>query len=225
MNNINLGIKREGEVEIPCRKGYMGGYLTIPEGATSIIIFTQGAGSCRNSPCNNFVRKQLNKEKFATLLLDLMIENEELSLKSKFNINLLKDRLLEAYLWSRKIDSIKDMSVGIFGASRGSAAAIELAGDSFLPFRRDLYAVVSRGGRPDLAHKTSLKFVRAPTLFIVGDYDKTVVRMNNEAYQYLHCKKSLEIIPGARHLFEEPGATEAVSKVSIKWFSENQPLH
>jgi len=223
MNDINLVIKERSEVEIPCGKGYMSGFLTIPKGACSTIIFAPGSSSSRNSPRNNYVANQLNGEKFATLLMDLLVENEELSRGNRFNIGLLKDRLTEAYLWSREMESVKDMPVGIFGASTGSAAALELAGDSFLPFRRDLYAVVSRGGRPDLAHKTSLEFVKAPTLFLVGSRDHQVLQMNEEAYQYLHCKKSLEIIPGASHLFEEPGALEAVSRASVRWFTENKP--
>jgi putative phosphoribosyl transferase len=223
MNDINLAIKGRSEVKIPSSSGYMGGFLTVPDGATSIIIFAHGTGSSRNSPRNNYVAKQLNNKKFATLLMDLMVENEELSINNRFNIGLLKDRLKDAFIWSRQMDSIKDMPVGVFGASTGSAASIELAGDSFLPFRRDLYAVVSRGGQPNLAHKTSLEFLRAPTLFIVGGCDHQVLQMNKEAYQHLHCKKSLEIIPGAGHLFEEPGTLEAVSRASIKWFTDNQP--
>jgi putative phosphoribosyl transferase len=223
MNDVNLAIKGRSEVEIPCSNGIMGGFLTVPDGATSIIIFAHGSGSSRNSPRNNYVAKELNNKKFATLLMDLLVKNEELSISNRFNISLLKDRLKDAYIWSREMDSIKYMPVGVFGASTGSAAAIELAGDSFLPFRRDLYAVVSRGGRPDLAHKTSLEFVRAPTLFIVGGLDQQVLRMNEEAYQYLNCKKSIEIIPGASHLFEEPGTLEAAARASIKWFTDNQP--
>lgn len=211
------------EVKISCNKGFMTGYLTVPDNTCALVIFSHGSGSSRHSPRNNYVASHLNNSGFSTLLLDLLLEEEAENVENKFDIHLLSERLSDAYTWSREMELIKSIPVGIFGASTGAAAAIELAGDSFLSNRDDLYAVVLRGGRTDLANKTSFEFVKAATLLIVGEHDGLVLEHNKDAYQYLHCKKRLEVIPEATHLFEQPGALEEVSMASIKWFRENLP--
>lgn len=153
MNHMNIIEHTDIEVKISCNKGYMNGYLTVPDNACALIIFSHGSGSSRHSPRNNYVATHLNNSRFATLLLDLLLEEEDEIIENRFDISLLSERLSDAYIWSREMDPIKNMPVGIFGASTGAAAALELAGDSFLINRNDLYAIVSRGGRPDLAKK------------------------------------------------------------------------
>jgi putative phosphoribosyl transferase len=196
------------------------GDLTIPSNAQGIIIFAHGSGSSRLSSRNRFVAGVLQEAKFATLLLDLLTaEEEELDLRTRtlrFDIVLLANRLVQATTWLAENPSLGGLQVGYFGASTGAAAALIAAAQ--LP--ESTRAVVSRGGRPDLAGGV-LRKVKAPTLLIVGGEDYTVIELNEKALNELHCEKKLEIVPGATHLFEEPGTLEQVAKLASNWFTHH----
>ncbi|MEN6355758.1 MAG: dienelactone hydrolase family protein [Armatimonadota bacterium] len=188
------------------------GMLGVPENAIGVVLFAHGSGSSRLSPRNQFVAKYLRSEGLGTLLIDLL-EPEEAEDRSKvFNITLLADRLKIATDWLQKNDSTADLQIGYFGASTGAAAALMAAAD-----RPEIGAVVSRGGRPDLAMK-SLPLVKSPTLLIVGGMDVPVIQMNREAYDMLGGQKQMIIVPGATHLFEEPGTLEEVARLAAEWF-------
>jgi putative phosphoribosyl transferase len=191
-------------------------FLSLPNRATKIIVFAHGSGSSRFSPRNQFVASQLSKAGFATLLLDLLTEEEsiidEQTRSYRFNIPLLAKRLKETSKW---IASTHHLPIGYFGASTGSAAALIAAAED-----EKIFAIVSRGGRPDLA-LPYLKKVKAPTLFIVGENDKEVLLLNQNAFAALRVEKKLEIIAGATHLFEEKGALETVCKLALSWFKSH----
>ncbi len=192
------------DVELP-------GMLDIPGDAKGIIVFAHGSGSSRRSPRNNFVAKQLRNAGFATLLFDLLTEKEDEVYETRFDIPLLTKRLVAATRWlvAQKIG----LPIGYFGASTGAASALDAAAE----LGGHIKAVVSRGGRPDLA--TRLERVAAPTLLIVGGGDEPVISMNEEAKRRLHCKSKLTIVPGATHLFEEPGKLDEVAKLAADWFT------
>jgi putative phosphoribosyl transferase len=192
------------------------GVLEVPANAAGIVLFAHGSGSGRFSPRNNYVADALRKSGVGTFLFDLLTEAEAADRANVFDIDLLADRLVEATEWLEGRDEAKGMPVGYFGASTGAAAALVAAART----KRDIAAIVSRGGRPDLAGP-SLAQVRAPTLLIVGGLDVVVVELNQEAFKALTCEKALEVVPGATHLFEEPGTLDAVIDRASPWFVEH----
>jgi putative phosphoribosyl transferase len=208
----------ERSVQIP-PSGVIGD-LTIPINAQGIIIFAHGSGSSRLSSRNRFVAGVLQEAKFATLLLDLLTaEEEEIDLRTRtlrFDIVLLANRLIQATTWLADDPSIGGLQMGYFGASTGAAAALIAAAQ--LP--ESTHAVVSRGGRPDLAGG-ALRKIKAPTLLIVGGDDYPVIDLNEKALNDLQCEKKLEIVAGATHLFEEPGTLEQVANLARNWFTHH----
>ncbi|WP_327050950.1 dienelactone hydrolase family protein [Halomicrococcus gelatinilyticus] len=201
-------------VEIPVDGVTLEGDLGIPEGATGLVVFAHGSGSSRKSPRNQFVAERLRDRGLGTLLFDLLTEQEDQRYETRFDVDLLVDRLVAASEWVDEEATTRDLRVGYFGSSTGAAAALRAAA------RRDVDAVVSRGGRVDLASAV-LGEVTAPTLFVVGGADHTVLELNREAYDDLTCEKSLEVVEGAGHLFEEPGALEAVADHAGDWFVDH----
>jgi putative phosphoribosyl transferase len=189
------------------------GILIVPNHAKSIVIFAHGSGSSRFSPRNQYVSKILNDAGIATLLVDLMTEKEDSNIKNRFDIDFLAQRLKKVITWISKESATRPLSKGIFGASTGAACALQIA--SIL--QDDIKAVVSRGGRPDMA-LDYLSSVRCPTMFIVGEYDHEVTKLNEMAYQNLACSKKFIIIKGATHLFEEKGCLEQVANHAKEWF-------
>lgn len=194
--------------------------VVVPVNARGLVIFAHGSGSSRFSSRNRFVAGELQRAGFATLLLDLLTaREEEVDLRTRhlrFDIGLLAGRLVEATNWASEAPEVKALKLAYFGASTGAAAALIAAAD--LPEK--IRAVVSRGGRPDLAG-TALKRVAAPTLLIVGGEDTQVIDLNRQAMDQLECEKKLEIVPGASHLFEEPGALEQVAALASGWLKEH----
>ena len=211
-------LREENSVKIRIGGAIIEGNLEMPEGAEGVVIFAHGSGSGRFSPRNRFVAAELNKVGLATLLIDLLTVEEEdadqFTGEFRFNINLLADRLVGAAEWLKKHYATKDFHLGFFGASTGSAAALIAA--SRLP--ADVRAVVSRGGRPDLAMGFLTKVV-APTLLIVGEADEVVIELNKSALEFIGSEKRMEIVPGASHLFEEPGTLEEVARLAVDWFT------
>src|SRR5438132_2372091 len=196
------------------------GNLRLPEDARAVVLFAHGSGSGRNSSRNRHVAQLLNEAKLATLLIDLLTANEEAidlhTAHLRFDIELLARRLVGATDWLTQRPDTRHLPIGCFGASTGAAAALVAA-----TRRPDVIgAIVSRGGRPDLAGP-ALPRVRAPTLLIVGGYDHEVIRLNREALAKMRCEKDLSIVPGATHLFEEPGALEQVSEMALNWFKQH----
>ena len=206
------------EVHIPAGRATLDGNLTIVDGATALVLFAHGSGSSRHSPRNQFVARTLNKARLATLLFDLLTPDEELidvrTAELRFNIGLLAERLVHATRWARQEQQTCDLRIGYFGSSTGGGAALVAA--AALP--QDVGAVVSRGGRPDLAGE-ALPKVQAPTLLIVGGNDDIVIELNEQARDRMRCEVKLEIVPGATHLFEEPGALGRVAQLASDWFS------
>jgi putative phosphoribosyl transferase len=201
------------EVEIDSGRASLPGELTVPSDAVGIAVFAHGSGSGRLSPRNVAVARALNDRGIATLLFDLLTPVEANDRGNVFDIDLLSDRLEDAVRWAMGRPEMAGLPVGVFGASTGAAAALVVAGR--LP--TEVAAVVSRGGRPDLAGP-ALERVNAPTLLIVGGEDPVVVEVNRQAEGLLRGEKRLEVIPGAGHLFEEPGALERVAELAADWF-------
>ena len=191
------------------------GVLGVPERARGLVIFAHGSGSGRLSPRNSHVAKGLRHAGFATLLLDLLTPLEETDRRNVFDIGLLASRLLMATHWAKGDPRTFDLPVGYFGASTGAGAAL-LAAAAAAPIK--IGAVVSRGGRPDLAGAAALERVRSPTQLIVGSLDTDVIQLNEQATRHLHCPHELVIVPGAGHLFEEPGTLDAVIQHAERWF-------
>lgn len=189
------------------------GLLSVPTNVPGMVIFAHGSGSGRFSPRNNFVARHLQQEGLATLLLDLLTEEEADDRRKVFDIDLLADRLLLAKGWSKEDFRTGHLKIGYFGASTGAGAALQAAARE----PSNIKAVVSRGGRPDLA-EPYLPSVTVPTLLIVGGHDEAVIEMNQAAYSLLTCEKKLIIVPGATHLFEEPGTLDQVAEHASKWF-------
>lgn len=204
---------QEQSVEIPLASTIHAGALCIPSGATSIVVFAHGSGSSRLSPRNAFVARELCSAGIATLLFDLLTEGEDQIYANRFNIDLLTERLFGATRWLKAQSQLMDLTIGYFGASTGAAAALKAAAT----LGPEIRAVVSRGGRPDLAWPDLVR-VRAPTLLIVGGSDEVVIELNKDAYNKLETTKELQIVPGATHLFEEPGALEQVARLATHWF-------
>ena len=206
------------EVQIPAGRAVLSGNLTIPENAIALVLFAHGSGSSRHSPRNQFVARTLNRAGLGTLLFDLLTPEEEAldiyTREHRFNIGLLAERLVHATKWAGQQEETRDLPIGYFGSSTGGGAALVAAVE--LP--QDVGAVVSRGGRPDLAGN-ALPKVQAPTLLIVGGNDDIVIELNEMARDRMCCEVKLEIIPGATHLFEESGALERVAKLASDWFS------
>ena len=194
----------------------LSGFLGIPRNAKGIVLFAHGSGSGRLSPRNRFVAHHLQQGGIATLLIDLLMTDEEGDRRNVFDIDLLADRVLMASAWLRHSPGTKHLPLGYFGASTGAGAALEAAARASFP----VAAIVSRGGRPDLAERY-LPDVGAPTLLLVGGDDQPVIEMNQEAYRLLRCPKQLTIIPGATHLFEEPGTLEQVAEYALQWFARH----
>jgi len=194
------------------------GNLVIPDNATGIVIFAHGSGSSRHSPRNRYVAEVLQQAGLATLLIDLLtLEEEEIDLRTRhlrFDIGLLASRLVGATDWLTHNSDTRHLKVGYFGASTGGGAALVAAAER----PEAVQAIVSRGGRPDLA-PSALPHVKAPTLLIVGGYDLPVIAMNEDALQQLQTSKRLVIIPNASHLFEEPGALTAAAQLASEWFT------
>ena len=207
-----------GEVDIPVTGGRVSGLLSIPAEAQGLVIFAHGSGSSRFSPRNQLVAAMLQQSGFATLLMDLLTPSEERIDEStaelRFDIAFLARRLAEANDWARQQPATRELSAGYFGASTGAAAALVAAAG-----REDIGAIVSRGGRPDLAVE-ALEQVRAPTLLLVGGNDDVVIRLNRIAGERLRGVSKLEIIPGASHLFAEPGTLEQVAERASEWFTQ-----
>lgn len=197
------------------------GILAIPQNARGMVVFVHGSGSSRFSPRNNFVADVLQKAGFGTLLFDLLTREEDMVYERRFDLPLLTSRLLLVTKWLRDQKAVEGLPIGYFGASTGAAVALIAAAGMDL----EIGAVVSRGGRPDLVEAEVLGRVQAPTLLIVGGHDEVVLELNSTALQSIKTKKDLLIIPGATHLFEEPGALEKVAQAASNWFSENLKLH
>ncbi|MGM0583634.1 MAG: dienelactone hydrolase family protein [Pseudomonadota bacterium] len=194
------------------------GILTLPDPARGLVIFAHGSGSGRLSPRNTYVAEELNARGFATLLFDLLTEDEAADRRNVFDIGLLARRLVEAIDWAAEQPDLASLPLGLFGASTGAAAALAAAARA--PER--VAAVVSRGGRPDLAGP-ALPRLRAPVLLIVGGSDTQVLELNREAQAQLSAPSDLRIVPGATHLFEEPGALEQVVALAGDWFEAHAP--
>ena len=205
------------EVQISAGAATLDGNLTIVREAKGLVLFAHGSGSSRHSPRNQFVARTLNQAGLATLLFDLLTPEEEsvdlYTREHRFDIGLLAKRLIYATKWAREQTQARDLSIGYFGSSTGGGASLVAASE--LP--DEVGAVVSRGGRPDLAGG-ALPKVKAPTLLIVGGEDHVVIEINEEARAQMKCECKIEIVPGATHLFEEPGALEKVAKLASDWF-------
>lgn len=208
------------DVDIPFAEGTLRGTLSLPAAAAGSVLFAHGSGSGRHSPRNQYVARVLNDAGLATLLVDLLTENEEridsATAHLRFDIDLLAERLRIAAEWARASRETSALSLGLFGASTGAAAALQLAGRS----PNDVEAVVSRGGRPDLAMEW-LPRVTAATLLIVGGDDQPVIPLNQQAYDALSAERELVIVPGATHLFSERGALEEVARLAADWFARH----
>jgi putative phosphoribosyl transferase len=204
-------------VTVEAGKVNLEGMLELPDNPIGIVLFAHGSGSSRLSPRNNFVAGELRQAAMGTLLIDLLTQQEDQVYRTRFDISLLTERLASAIAWLRRHDSTRHLPIGLFGASTGAAAALQAAARS----GAGIAAVVSRGGRPDMAGQHALERVRAPTLLIVGGNDDVVIELNRAAFALLQCEKRLEIIPGATHLFEEPGTLEAVAALAAQWFARH----
>lgn len=216
-DNVNPLMSQPSEhlVSIPVNDVELEGMIEIPDGATGLVVFAHGSGSSRKSPRNNFVAEVIRERGLGTLLFDLLTEAEDTDRDNRFDIQLLTTRLVAVTEWLRDSDDTADLNVGYFGSSTGAASALRAAA------RRggDIDAVVSRGGRVDLAEER-LGEVGAPTLLIVGGDDTQVLELNREAYDQLSCEKELHVVEGAGHLFEGERELEEVADVAADWFAE-----
>jgi putative phosphoribosyl transferase len=207
------------EVQIRAGRAVLSGNLNIPKDASALVLFAHGSGSSRHSPRNQFVARTLNSAGLATLLFDLLTQEEEaIDMQTRdlrFNIHLLAERLVHATKWVKEQPQTRDLRIGYFGSSTGGAAALVAA----VNIPQNVDAVVSRGGRPDLAGE-ALPKVQAPTLLIVGGNDDIVIELNEQARDRMRCEVKLQIIPGATHLFEEPGTLEKAATLASDWFAK-----
>jgi dienelactone hydrolase len=207
----------ETEVKIPAGEAMLDGSLSLQEGATMLVLFVHGSGSSRHSPRNKFVARTLNEAALGTLLFDLLTREEEAidihTAQHRFDISLLAERLVHATHWAMQETATRELQIGYFGSSTGGGAALVAATER----PRDVGAVVSRGGRPDVAGN-ALARVQAPTLLIVGGKDDVVIELNEQAQAQMRCEVKLEIVPDATHLFEERGALERVAQLAADWF-------
>jgi putative phosphoribosyl transferase len=217
MNNSAAQTVEERLVRVTAGPVRLDGSLSLPEGSRAVVLFAHGSGSSRHSSRNRHVARLLNEAKLATLLIDLLTPDEEaidaVTAHLRFDIDLLAERLVDATDWLTQYPDTQNLSIGYFGASTGAAAALMAAAE-----RPDVvHAIVSRGGRPDLAGP-ALPRVRAPTLLIVGGNDVQVIQLNRAAFAQLRGERQLVIVPGATHLFEEPGALDEVARLAREWF-------
>ncbi|MGZ4442318.1 MAG: phosphoribosyltransferase family protein [Nocardioidaceae bacterium] len=210
---------RDEEVQVAAGPLTLSGHLTLPAGARGMVVFAHGSGSSRHSPRNRYVATRLNRDGLGTLLFDLLTAEEELDRAKVFDIELLGERLLVVTRWAEGEEALRRLPIGYFGASTGAAAALSAAAR----LGGEIRAVVSRGGRPDLAAE-SLEEVASPTLLIVGGADWQVLELNEQAAQLLRCEHEVAVVPGATHLFEEPGALERVAELAADWFSRHLPI-
>jgi dienelactone hydrolase len=206
----------EKEIKIPIDTLKLDGILAIPKDARALVIFAHGSGSSRLSPRNRFVAGVLQRAGMATLLFDLLTAKEDEIYENRFDIPLLTARLKAATQWVKGQANTADVKIGYFGASTGTAVALVSAAD----LGKEIKAIVSRGGRPDLA-ADALGKVLAPTLLIVGGEDFVVIELNRKAYDRIKAEKQLQIIPGATHLFEEPGTLEEAARLAAEWFKRH----
>ena len=217
----HTGTAREHDVQIPSGGAVLEGELHVPVGATGIVLFAHGSGSSRHSPRNQYVAQVIRQANAGTLLFDLLAREEEsVDIRTRhlrFDIGLLAQRLVDAADWVKREADLWHLRVGYFGASTGGGAALVAAAE----LGEEVGAVASRGGRPDLAGAEALQRVKSPTLLIVGEYDEPVIKMNEEAYAWLRCEKELKMVPGATHLFEEPGTLEEVARLAARWFQRH----
>lgn len=207
--------ERDEAVELRADSVTLAGHLKIPANATGMVVFVHGSGSSRHSPRNRYVAGQLDDAGFGTLLFDLLTAQEELDRANVFDVETLATRLIAVTAWLRDQPGAAELPLGYFGASTGAAAALWATTEP----DAGVDAVVSRGGRPDLA-ESRLAAVRSPTLLIVGSRDEVVLGLNREAQQELRCESRLAIVPGATHLFEEPGALQTVTRLAREWFAK-----
>ncbi|MFP4536691.1 MAG: dienelactone hydrolase family protein [Dichotomicrobium sp.] len=210
-------LRRLSEESVVIEPPGLPGDLRIPAQAHGLVIFAHGSGSSRKSPRNTYVAEALGETGFATLLFDLLTREEEADRSNVFDIALLSDRLVSAIKWANADPRTRGLPIGLFGASTGAAAALVA---SAAAQNHHVGAIVSRGGRPDMA-ACAFDWVKAPTLLIVGGDDTQVLRLNREAYDRLHCEKEMMIVPGATHLFEEPGALDRVVEGVRDWFARH----
>lgn len=201
------------EIDIPLTSVSLKGDLVIPEDARGIVIFSHGSGSSRFSPRNKQVAELFHQNHIGTLLFDLLTEEEDQVYENRFNIDLLVSRLIEVTEWLKEQPEVKELPIAYFGASTGAASALRAAAY----FGKEIKAVVSRGGRPDMAIE-ALPMVKSPTLLIVGGIDVPIIGMNKRAYDELTSVKEMKIVPGATHLFEEPGKLAEVAEMAIVWY-------
>ena len=204
-------------VHIPADEVELDGELILPPSAKGVVAFAHGSGSSRFSPRNTYVAEVLQQRGIGTLLFDLLTREEDQDYETRFDIALLTQRLLAATVWLQSNPKTQTIHLGYFGASTGAAAALQAAaqmGDK-------IAAVVSRGGRPDLAGEAALGRVTAPTLLIVGGADYGVIELNQQAYALLNCEKELVLIPHATHLFEEPGTLQQAARSAAAWFAKH----
>jgi putative phosphoribosyl transferase len=206
------------DVSIPAGAGALEGALELPAKPRGVVVFSHGSGSGRHSPRNRYVAAELAKAGFATLLLDLLTAEEDEDTDNRFDIPLLTERLGDAVRFAEHDARTRDLPIGLFGASTGAASALRVA--AAMP--QSVRAVVSRGGRPDLAGRQALRAVKAPTLLIVGAADHGVIELNESAREELTaCQSELDLVPRATHLFEEPGTLEAVARLAAGWFGRH----
>jgi len=208
--------RRSDTMDVRISPTGLDGILGLPRPAEGIVLFAHGSGSGRFSPRNTYVAAALRSAGLATLLFDLLTEEEAADRRNVFDIEMLAERLALATVWVGQQQDTKSLPIGYFGASTGAAAALVAAARS----PRDVGAIVSRGGRPDMAGPV-LENARAPTLLIVGGHDVGVLELNEQAFAQLKCEKRLEIVPGATHLFEEPGALDQVIDLARAWFTRH----
>lgn len=201
-------------VHIPAGSVELDGDLVVPPSSGGVVLFAHGSGSSRLSPRNTYVAGILQQRGIGTLLFDLLTREEDRDYETRFDISLLTQRLLSATAWLQDRPQTQALKFGYFGASTGAAAALRAAAE----MGNKIAAVVSRGGRPDLAGEFALRRVNAPTLLIVGAADYDVVELNRQAYALMHCAKELKLIPGATHLFEEEGTLEQAATAAADWF-------
>jgi len=204
-------------VHIPADNAVLDGELILPPSAKGVVLFAHGSGSSRFSPRNTYVAEVLQQHGIGTLLFDLLTREEDQDYETRFDIALLTRRLLAATAWLQSNQNTQTLELGYFGASTGAAAALQAAAE----MENEIAAVVSRGGRPDLAGEVALRRVTAPTLLIVGAADYGVIELNQQAYALLNCEKELTLIPGATHLFEEPGTLQQAAHSAADWFVQH----
>lgn len=217
---LNMSAVIEKFVQIPVGGVHIEGMLELPENAGGLVLFAHGSGSSRHSPRNNYVARVLRNRGIGTLLMDLLTPEEDMNYQTRFDIPLLTKRLLAATRWIKSEMLAKNLPIGYFGASTGAAAALQAAA----VLGKDISAIVSRGGRPDMAGQDDLERVGSPTLLLVGGDDDVVIELNRDAYDLMRCEKELSIIPGATHLFEEPGTLEEVAHQAAAWFQQHLKL-